>query len=101
MHVNYVEAQMSSRCCGLELAIQTGQVQGALCLLTLPVVLRFAPTSSLCPSFAILFLEASPFALVSSLATFLRLPRFRRLFSVLEFDSAPPKVMLLTVRTQW
>ncbi|GFY10225.1 hypothetical protein TNCV_2629041 [Trichonephila clavipes] len=47
------------------------------CLLALAAALRFAPTPSLRLLFTTLyFVEGRPSALVSSLATFLRLPRF-------------------------
>ncbi|GFX34321.1 hypothetical protein TNCV_3226681 [Trichonephila clavipes] len=59
-------------------------MQDVLCLLALAVSLRFAPAPSLRPPLAILFLlEARPPELVSSLATFLCLPRLPQfVFSV-------------------
>ncbi|GFV87956.1 transposable element Tcb1 transposase [Trichonephila clavipes] len=59
------------------------QWQDRICLLTLAVALLFATTSSPRPSLATLFLEARPYALVSSLATFFRLTKFPQVvFSV-------------------
>ncbi|GFU70119.1 hypothetical protein TNCV_5057131 [Trichonephila clavipes] len=49
---------------------------GASCLLALSAAVRFAPTPSLRPPLATLFVEAKTSALVSSLETFLRFPRF-------------------------
>ncbi|GFW86839.1 hypothetical protein TNCV_2809941 [Trichonephila clavipes] len=52
-------------------------MQDALCLLALAVALRFETTHSVQPHFEpFFFVEAKPFALVSSRATFLRLLRF-------------------------
>ncbi|GFU85873.1 hypothetical protein TNCV_2037041 [Trichonephila clavipes] len=65
------------------------------------VVLRFVPASSLRhPMTTLSFVDARPSALVNSLRTLLRVHVFRRLFSVLEFDSAPSKLVRLTTRIQ-
>ncbi|GFY30629.1 hypothetical protein TNCV_3117911 [Trichonephila clavipes] len=55
-------------------------MRDALSLLVLAVALRFAPTPSLRPLLATLYFVEAKSSALSSLATFLRLPRFPKIF---------------------